>query len=421
MKKIYFIFLAGIAAFAAASCAKDVPPAEPMAPTQVQQKLSDVAVATLQEVDPDLWKDWGLSGIQLYEDFITLGKNTPADTYDISEIAFKETTEVNGNVTTITRILQLSLLKGDITESDGKFVYTESGKPLSFTLTSGGKTYKIQLESTGENGDGIIFSEHIYSDLSEGGKTEIERSGMVVPQKAAIHITENGKLFMDVVLSPVVEDKNANGKLDEEDIISGSAYIQIPDYAITLRNLIASKDNITASVDLYHGNKSIVSINAEVELDLFVEPVKAPSASVSLLPDDISGTISLLGGQALIKADIDLGDIRGISMAYSSKADADEVAAVFSKNAKADLYFDNNPTVQASLCFLTQQNAESWLIVPGIHFYDGSADMTYIEFGTSFMTNTEVSTPTMGAVASFLTKIQTYFGEYLSKKGPEVK
>ena len=68
MKKINLFIVAAIAAFATVSCEKEVKPAAPMSPEQVEQKLSDVAVATLQEADPDNWKDWGLSAINLYQD-----------------------------------------------------------------------------------------------------------------------------------------------------------------------------------------------------------------------------------------------------------------------------------------------------------------------------------------------------------------
>ena len=58
MKKTYRILLAGFAALAVFSCNKDVKPAAPMSCEEVQKKLSDVAVATIKEVDPDNYKEW---------------------------------------------------------------------------------------------------------------------------------------------------------------------------------------------------------------------------------------------------------------------------------------------------------------------------------------------------------------------------
>ena len=73
MKKTYSILLAGFAALAVFSCNKDVKPAAPMSCEEVQKKLSDVAVATIKEVDPDNYKEWGQSAIKLYTDYKTIG------------------------------------------------------------------------------------------------------------------------------------------------------------------------------------------------------------------------------------------------------------------------------------------------------------------------------------------------------------
>lgn len=417
MKKINLLIVAAVAAFATVSCEKEVKPAAPMSPEQIEQKLSDVAVATLQEADPDIWKDWGLSAINLYQDIQQVAKDSKDFEYDAEKYAVKETEEKNGNVTTITRLIQLSLLKGDITVKDGQFVLEESNNPVNLTIPSNGKTYKLQLESTGESGNGIILSERT---TTVEDKTVIKRRALLVPQKIAVHVTENGKMFLEGALFPVVEDKNNNGKLDEDDAIKGSAYIQTPDYSITLNDLYVTQDSVTGSVELFHGNTSILSINAEVELEVMISnAVKALTKSeTDVIPDDITGTITLMGGQAIIKADIDAGDLFNKKMSYSSEADAKVVASAFNKNAKADLYFDNNPTIQASLVFSVEEDKENecWNIIPGLHFYDGSADMTYKEFANSFMTNKEAASPLMAEFGSFMTKFNTYFGEYLPKK-----
>ena len=82
MKKTYSILLAGFAALAVFSCNKDVKPAAPMSCEEVQKKLSDVAVATIKEVDPDNYKEWGQSAIKLYTDYKTIGAQSEELDFD---------------------------------------------------------------------------------------------------------------------------------------------------------------------------------------------------------------------------------------------------------------------------------------------------------------------------------------------------
>jgi hypothetical protein len=288
------------------------------------------------------------------------------------------------------------------------------------TIPSDGKTYKIQMECSGENGDGIILTERTRT-VDE--VTLIRRTGIVVPQKAAAHITQDGKQFMDIEIYPVIEDNNKNGMLDEDDVIKGHATIVIPGYSLTLNDFNATNDGITAALAFMHGNTSVLSINGEVELKTIVYDLKSlTKAEFETIPGDIKGNISLMGGQAIVKASIDGEDLWAVPMNYSSEAEAKKAAQLFNKSAKADLYFDNNPTIQASLCFMvektsSEEEGDSWNVIPGFHFYDGvSGDMTYKEFLTSFSSNQEAFGPVMEAAGGFMAKFAAYFPELMPKK-----
>ncbi len=420
MKKTYSILLAGLAALAVFSCNKDVKPAAPMSCEEVQKKLSDVAVATIKEVDPDNYKAWGQSAIKLYTDYRTIGAQS--EELDLGEMMVKTTEEESEGTEIITNIIRLSLLKGDVTVVDNKFVYKESENPFNMTIPSDGKTYKIQMECAGENGDGIILTESTRT-MDEG--TRIRRTGIVVPQKAAAHITQDGKQFMDIEIYPVIEDNNKSGMLDDTDVIKGHATVVIPGYSLTLNDFKATNDGITAALALMHGNTSVLSINGEVELETIVQDLKSltkAEAEFETIPGDIKGNISLMGGQAIVKASIDGEDLWGVPTHYSSESEAKKAVKVFNENAKADLYFDNNPTIQASLCFMvektsSEEEGDSWNVIPGFHFYDGaSGDMTYKEFLTSFTSNQEAFSPLMEAAAGFMGKFAAYFPELMPKK-----
>ena len=422
MKKTYSILLAGFAALAVFSCNKDVKPAAPMSCEEVQKKLSDVAVATIKEVDPDNYKEWGQSAIKLYTDYKTIGAQS--EELDFDEMMVKTTEEKSEGTEIITNIIRLSLLKGDVTVVDNKFVYKESENPFNMTIPSDGKTYKIQMECSGENGDGIILTE---STRTVDEVTIIRRTGVVVPQKAAAHITQDGKQFMDIEIYPVIEDNNKSGMLDDTDVIKGHATVVIPGYSLTLNDFNASNDGITAALALMHGNTSVLSINGEVELETIVQDLKSltkAEAEFETIPGDIKGNISLMGGQAIVKANIDGEDLWGVPTHYSSESEAKKAVKVFNENAKADLYFDNNPTIQASLCFMVEkasteeeEEGDSWNVIPGFHFYDGvSGDMTYKEFLTSFTSNEEAFGPVMDAAGGFMGKIALYFPELMPKK-----
>lgn len=415
MKKLYLILCAGILALAAVSCGKDVPSAKPMTAPEVKQKLADTAVDALKEVDPNLWKDWGQSGLKLIGALQNVEEGNLDNLGDDLEAAMRSVV-TKDKKTTVTLLLKLSQFKGDITVVNDAFQYTKSNNPLNITYVFEGKTYKAQLESSGESGDGILLRESEHEVFGSEEESEVRIIKLVAPAKAAIHVTENGKLFLDAVINPVIEDNNKNGILDDTDAIKGTATIQIPGYSLALNSLSISDEGVTAALDLSHDSKKVLYAEADMEMDLFIERVKAAldETTVNTKLDDITGTVSILGGAALLKADIDMGDLQNAETHYATEAEARKVAAVFTKNAKADLYFDNNPTVQASLCFLVEQDdKELWEIIPGLHLYDGSADVPIVEF---FDLTEDVWKPVTGEFASFMSKISKYFGDLLPKK-----
>ena len=413
MKKLHLILCAGILALAAVSCKKDaqpVEPAKPMSATEIKQKLANTAVDAIKEVDPDNWNAWAQTGLKLYNGIREVeGGNMNDLSKDLEEAM---TSIVEGDTkTTTTTLIKLSLVKGDITVEDNKFKYTKSNNPLNITYVLNSKTYKAQLESEGDNGDGITVSTREYEPI-EAGKTAVSIVKVAVPTKAAIHVTENGKLFLDAVIYPTVEDKNGNGELDENDAIKGSATIQIPDYTLTLSDLLISDASVKAAISLSHSGKAVLAIDAQASMDLFVERVKSfNEVTLNYIPKDLNGNVSVLGGTALLKANANVEKLQEqeIKVNYESEDLAKSAAATIAQNLKADLYFDNNPTIQASFCTLVEKDLQSgWNVVPGIHLYDGSADVPVKDF---FDFSEEVWKPVSGELNAFLTKINKAFGK----------
>ena len=409
MKKLHLILCAGILALAAVSCKKDaqpVEPAKPMSATEIKQKLANTAVDALNEVDPDNWTGWAQTGMKLVNSLQQVeGGNIQEISDDLRDAM--RSIEEKDNITTTIYLLKLSLVKGDITVEDNAFKYTESNNPLNITYVMDGKTYKAQLESEGDNGEGLIL---FQSEDDSDGRKYVNIEKVFVPTKAAIHVTENGKLFLDVVINPTVEDKDKNGILDENDVIKGTATIQIPGYSLALNDLLVSDKEVKAAVSLSHADKNVLTVDAQANMDLFIERVKAlENLSLNYIPKDLNGNVSVLGGTALLKANANVEKLQEIKVNYESEDLAKSAAATIAQNLKADLYFDNNPTIQASFCTLVEKDIESgWKVVPGIHLYDGSADVPVKDF---FDLSEEVWEPVSGKLNAFLTKINKAFGK----------
>ncbi len=374
MKKIHAILGAAAVALSMLSCNKDTKPAAPMTPTEVQKKVSDVVVNTLNEIDPDNWKAWGQTGLGLVNEIIDVIRNAETDqsvkdfAQNLEDLFIKE--EGNKTIT----LIKLSQITGSITVENKVVKYTSNNNPVSISLPYNGKIYKAQVEVKGES----ATAWQIYSRTSDEYSSSIS---LYVPQTMAIHVTENSSAFLDLSLSPVIYDNNKNGKLDEGDAIGGSLSLQNPAYNFTGTNLTISEDYAEGIFELTHGSTSVLLLDGKLEFDIYSQ-VKSLLGGLSVSLDDVTiNQLSLMGGQAIVKAEADIQDLKSIYTHYSSQADANTAARQISKSLKAELFFDNNPTVQASfVSMVTADGSEGWNVLPGLHFSDGSADMLLSEF-----------------------------------------
>lgn len=417
MRKLHVILSASLIVLAA-SCGKDPKPAAPMTPTQVQEKLSATAVDVMNELSPENWKEFGQTGLKLLTELkVTKGGNMKELGKDLEELFITETVDPTTKFETTVSLIKLSLMTGDITIKDGAFNYAKSNNPLNLTMVYDGKTYKAQMESTGESSTPITFLEDEDEDSSNSGK-------IYVPQKAAIHITENGNLFMDLSIYPVVDDKNNNGALDPEDVISGSAYLQIPAYSLNFTDLYFSATELKGKMELMHGNTSVLYMDGDLEYIITFEEPDIKASIISKIMKQVTldeaeiNKLSLMGGEAILEAEADVQDMLKVNPSpKATEAEAKAAALAINNAIKVSLRFDNNPTVQSSLVAMVVDNGEEkgnerYSIDPGLHFYDGSADMTVKEF---FNIADEAFEPMVSKAATFLTKLTTYFHDLLQE------
>lgn len=419
MKKILTYICAGALVLSTFSCAKDpwnfTPDnrkVAPMTPAQVADNLNETGVAVLNETDPDLWKEWGQTGLKLMDQF----KNV-IDTEDAIEEFADDLEELMSavaqqdlyKVTTIT--VKLSQVKGDFTVVNNTLVYKKSENPFNLTYQYAGKTYVLKLEAKDSNNQ-IIVNTYV-NDYDKKKEITI----LDVPSMAAIHVTENGNLYLDLVTYPIVNDVDKDGKLGNNDTIEGSATLQIPGYKLELNSLKVSEDGGSARVAFFHNNKRVLAVEGGVELDFASqkESVKAITRIFRVV-DDTEFNILLADGKAVIKGQVDVEDIKKMSEGDIDDTEAamKAIAAAINKDCDVNLYFNGNSTVQASLVFMAVMSKDSdyWHIVPGLHFYDGSADITLEDFVKNYVGNFE---DTVGKLASFKTKLTNYFHDLIAK------
>lgn len=415
MKKLTVILCAGLVALAAVSCKKGEKPAAPMTQTQVKQKVADVALNVLNEVDPDNWKTWGQTGLGLVNELYNLDDTEDgldALRADLESLFVHE--DVKDNFKTVTTIIKLSKVTGDLTIENNILKYTQSTNPLSLTMAYKGKTYKAQVESAGESSTALEVNSYESESRSE-------TISVHVPQTAAIHVTENGSLYLDLVVNPVVQDKNNNGKLDEGDAISGGLSLQIPSYKLAISNLLVSEEAMSGSLELTHGNTSVAYLDGELKYDF------APTATAvkSLIPsglklDDVNiKSFSLMGGQAIVKASAKVQEVKNINTQYKTESEANTAAQALNRTIQANLFFDNNSTVQASFVAMVvadEQNS-GYKVVPGVHFYDGSADVPFSELITE--EDKAIVDPVAKKYDEILGKLTRYFHDLLPKKNKD--
>lgn len=401
MKKLNVILCAALVALSALSCNKDEKPAAPMTPDQIKEKLADVTVAALNEVNPDYWKAWyqtaeGLAGvIQNAES----AQGLDALKADLAALF----THQSGNK--IATIIKLSQVTGDLLIENGTLKYTKSTNPLNLSMTYNGKSYKAWMEASGESGEPFQLTE----EITMYGTTTVS---IYVPGTVAVHVTENSVLYMDVVVNPSVDDVNGNGKLDEDDIIEGSAYVQIPAYKVTIDNLEAKQMSVAGVIELTHNSTSVLTLDGKVEYDIDVAAlidnvVKASTkGNIPITVDDVTiNKLSLMGGQAYVVADVDIQDIQGlVDKTYSSESQAKAAAKAVDKSFKAELHFDNNSTVQASFTTLVENTGSGYALVPALAFADGSQPMSLEEFFEGG--DTKVWEPVLAKITEYSLKLR---------------
>ena len=398
MKKIYLIVSAAVVALCALSCKKDTPtPAPtPMSPSEVKQKTADVLVATLNEVDPDNWKAWGQTGLGLINELSDIVEEGEADqsvrdfVKNLQDLFVKE----SGNKVEI--LIKLSQITGEITVSkDKKITYTASSNPVSLTMPYNGKDYKLQMEAKGESSTPTLLYEENGNTLS-----------LYVPQTFGLHLTQSGGTYMDLVVNPVINDKNGNGKLDADDTVGANFSLQIPDYKFTGTDVTVAEDFAVGIFELTHNTTSVFLLDGKLEFNMIIA-----DGNLSMEVDDAEiNKLSLMGGQAILVAEADVQDLSRIASHYESEDSAKAAAKSISKSLKAELFFDNNTNLaQASLVPMVVAGKESgYDVVPGVHYADGSADETLESVG-----NDPVWNPVTEKVASIEGKLTKYFHDLL--------
>ena len=410
MRKLHMIIFAGLAVLAA-SCGKDPKPAAPMAPVQVQEKLSETAVNVLNELNPDNWKDFGQSALSLMTEINNMKSGNMKDlSKDLQDLFVTKNTDPATQYKTVVTLIKLSLITGDITTEDGAWKYTKSDKPINITMVHDGKTYKAQLESTGESDVALTF-------MTSTGDTHSSTTKIYVPTKAAIHVTEDNKQFLDLTIYPNIEDKD--GILDENDTIGGSISLQIPGYSLNITDLTLTQEEAKGKMEIMHGSTSILYMDGNV--DLILQPASKaslPGLIRSMNKAEIK-TLSLMGGQAILEANVNVTDLVKVDFkSVATEAEAQAMARALNSTFKVNLRFDNNPTVQSSFIAMVKDNGEDeaesrYTVEPGLHFYDGSDDMLLLD--EFFDITQEAWEPMISKASTLLIKFNTYFGDLLKE------
>jgi len=402
-------------AFAAVSCHKDEPkPAPPMSPAEQQAKLNDAGVASIKEIDPDNWREFAETSIQLAQNFNYVNKGNYDELADQLERWFQAVQSGDGYETYVVT-LQLSKLKGDCTIKNNVFHYTPSDNPLTlvYEFDGNGKTYKFSFEATEGDSTAYEVNRSEWGGWNEQDKpvqkTEIVKA--VIPTHVAIHVTENAVAFIDFTADPTVKDLNKDGVIDEKDEILANIRLSIPGYVLTLDQLHYASMSVSTDVELLHGNKSVIAAHLNGKLS-FREWVKATSQG-DLTFTNIDGEIRHLGGEVILKGKVDVEQGNAISATegIATEAEARQLAAKMEQSFSAEIYYDNNPTLQAKFCVLVVEDSGShtWSLEPGIHFFDGSEDMGFYDFF-----NAQDFKPLMDQVNTFMGKISLYFYKYFN-------
>ena len=416
MKRIATLLCAGVMVFAVLSCHKDEPkPAPPMSPAEQQAKLNAAGVASIQEIDPDNWREFAETCIRLSQNFKYVNEGNSNEFSDQLERWFQAVQSGDGYATYVVT-LQLSKLKGDCTIKNNVFHYTPSDNPLTlvYEFDGNGKTYKFSFEATEGDTNVYEINRSEWGGWDEQGKpvqeTEIVKA--VIPTHVAIHVTENAVAFIDLSADPTVKDLNKDGVIDVDDEILANIRLSIPGYVLTMNQLHYASMSVATDVELLHGNKSVISAHLNGKLSIR-EWVKASVSQGDLNFTYVDGEIRHLGGEVILKGKVDVEQSNAISATsgIATEAEARQIAAKMEQSFNAELYYDNNPTLQAKFCVLVMEDSYShtWSLEPGIHFFDGSEDMGFYDFF-----NAQDFKPLLDQVNTFMGKISLYFYKYFN-------
>ena len=416
MKRIAVLLCAGVMALAAVSCQKDSPkPAPPMSPAEQQARLNDAGIASLKEIDPDNWRSFAETCIQLAQNFKYVDEGNYGELAQQMERWFQAVQAGDGYETYVVT-LQLSKLKGDCTIKNNVFHYTPSDNPLTlvYEFDGNGKTYKLSFEATEGDTNVYEINRSEWGSWDEHGnpveKTEIDKA--VIPTHVAVHVTENTVSFIDFTADPTVKDLNKDGVIDWDDEVLANIRLSIPGYVLSLDQLRYASMAVATDVELLHGNKSVIAAHLNGKLGIR-EWVKAslPQGDVTL--SYVDGEIRHLGGEVILKGKMDneLGNSIATTTGIATEAEARQIAAKLEQAISAELYYDNNPTLQAKFCVLVLEDSSNhtWYLDQGIHFFDGSEDMRLEDFF-----NAEDFKPLLDQVNTFTGKLSLYFYKYFN-------
>lgn len=354
MKKLSILFCAALAALAVISCDK-APKEEPvLAPETQLNNLSNTAISLLKEADPNYWGEFVKRAGGM---FTYLGTVEPGNLgFDPSEIFKAEVAEEEESYSLrddlknwINSVVQgdnyklyltsyrLSLFTGDITvrevnpkaelepgsEEEApvlEFVYTRSTNPLNLVFVYDNKTYKFQFEAMDSENNVLNISQ----DLHKEGEvvTEEDRTEVFVPSKVAVHVTENGAFFIDLVIEPEFKDLNWDNFTNYSDEIRANATVQIPGYTLKATDVQVNVNELDGKLELLHGNTSLLFLDGKIEISpmnlmgspdnesepLGIKPrITIPLNYIGLAMQLITkaeGTLKIMGGSVVLDGTI---------------------------------------------------------------------------------------------------------------------
>lgn len=442
MKKLFMYVLALTVAFAPLSCKKDngtenggggkeggdTPPAVTyLTPAEQQAKLDLVGEAVLKEVDPDIWHVPAETALEVVMD---AQKVKAKEGHEIGEIlsALFITIEKQSAEASL-YIARLSKLTGNITVETSNEVdpetgeailywkYTEGTNPLCVTYLYNEKTYTFTFSA--QDSDQLMIyrvrEESVYDiETGEYMGEQTNYYSLYVPTIATLVIKENGSDMLTLEVKPTVTGLDENHMLCENTVIKGSASLKAADYALVVSDLSVSEKAAATKVVFSHNTTKILEAQVEGTYTL-AAAVKASIGGLEKLA--VSGTIRIMDGAVIVKADINSAIIKEDEFSRTKEA-AQELAQTINQNSKVEIFYDNDVTAaQATIIALPVSTDDTyWNVEPALHFFDGSADMTLNDFFTE-----EAFPKTMAKLGAVILHFRTYFGKYYGKEVEDIE